>query len=319
LFQPPVFSLSNLSYDADGNILTMNQKGFKVNASSLIDQLSYTYQTNSNKLAKVTDAVSDAATKLGDFHDGANGGTDDYAYDGNGNLNLDNNKAIGSITYNFLNLPNVVTVTGKGTITYTYDAAGTKLKKTTVEGAKTTTTLYISGFVYQNDTLQFIGHEEGRARWAFHKYLNGSTAYGFEYDYFLKDHLGNTRMVLTQQKDTAQYMATMEAAYRNSHVQRGFLKYTAQKIKHDLGQHHPAVLEHFTVDAADRDYQLWQRNPLSIELRTQKVFAQKLDYIHWNPVKAGICKFPEEFNYSSALFYETGKDNWGFLTHYRDS
>ena len=134
-------------------------------------------------------------------------------------IKQDLNKAISSITYNYLNLPNIVTVTGKGTITYTYDATGTKLKKTTVEGAKTTTTLYISNFVYQNDTLQFIGHEEGRARWAFHKYLNGTTAYKFEYDYFLKDHLGNTRMVLTQQKDTAQYMATMEAAYRNTENQ----------------------------------------------------------------------------------------------------
>jgi RHS repeat-associated protein len=118
-----------------------------------------------------------------------------------------------------LNLPNIITVTGKGTIAYTYDAAGSKIKKTTVEGAKTTTTLYINNFVYQNDTLQFIGHEEGRARWAFHKYLNGTTAYKFEYDYFLKDHLGNTRMVLTQQKDTAQYMATMEAAYRTTENQ----------------------------------------------------------------------------------------------------
>ncbi len=73
--------------------------------------------------------------------------------------------------------------------------------------------------VYQNDTLQFIAHEEGRARWALHHYVTGTTGYGFEYDYFLKDHLGNTRMVLTQEKDTAKYMATMEAAYRATESQ----------------------------------------------------------------------------------------------------
>ena len=110
----------------------------------------------------------------------------------------------------------------------------------------------------------------------------------------------------------------LQAGRKRNDVQRDFLKYTAQHIRHDLIQHHPAVLKHFKVDAADREYQLWERNPLSIELRTDKVYRQKLDYIHWNPVKAGYCKLPEEYKYSSALFYETGIDNWGFLTHHRD-
>ena len=101
-------------------------------------------------------------------------------------------------------------------------------------------------------------------------------------------------------------------------VQRDFLKYTAQKIKADLRKYHPAVLEHFKVDAKDREYQFWERNPLSIELRTHAIFLQKLNYIHWNPVRAGLCTLPEEYKYSSARFYETGIDDWGFLTHYRD-
>ena len=69
----------------------------------------------------------------GNFKNGSNGTTDDYTYDANGNLNLDNNKAISSITYNHLNLPTAITVTGKGTIAYTYDAAGNKLTKKTIE------------------------------------------------------------------------------------------------------------------------------------------------------------------------------------------
>ncbi len=101
-------------------------------------------------------------------------------------------------------------------------------------------------------------------------------------------------------------------------VQRDFLKYTAQKIKHDLKKNHPAVLSRFLSDANDRYYQFWKRRALSIELRTDKVYQQKLDYIHWNPVRAGICKLPEEYKYSSALFYHNGIDNWGFLTHHRD-
>jgi len=201
----------------------MNQKGFTVGGSAIIDQLTYTYQTNSNKLSKVNDAMNDPNSKLGDFHYTGTKQSYDYSYDGNGNLVLDNNKAISAITYNYLNLPNQVTVTAKGSITYTYDAGGNKLLKTTVDNtttpSKTTTTLYLGGIVYQNDTLQFISHEEGRSRWALHKYVNGTSGYGFEYDYFLKDHLGNTRMVLTQEKDTAKYMATMEAAYRTTENQ----------------------------------------------------------------------------------------------------
>jgi len=101
-------------------------------------------------------------------------------------------------------------------------------------------------------------------------------------------------------------------------VQRDFLKYTAQRIKKDLERNHPAVLPHFKVKAKDREYQFWERNALSVELRSHPVFIQKLNYIHWNPVKAGLCILPEEYKYSSALFYETGIDNWGFLSHYRD-
>ena len=101
-------------------------------------------------------------------------------------------------------------------------------------------------------------------------------------------------------------------------VQRDFLKYTAQRIKKDLEKNHPAVLPHFKVDAKDREYQFWERNALSVELRKHPVFIQKLDYIHWNPVKAGLCKLPEDYKYSSALFYQTGEDTWGFLSHYRD-
>lgn len=78
------FTANNFSYDANGNILTMNQYGFKVNGSAIIDQLTYTYQTNSNKLSKVNDAANDPLSKLGDFHYSDTKGSYDYSYDGNG-------------------------------------------------------------------------------------------------------------------------------------------------------------------------------------------------------------------------------------------
>lgn len=110
----------------------------------------------------------------------------------------------------------------------------------------------------------------------------------------------------------------MQAGIRREATQRDFLKYTAQRIKFDLERNHPHILKHFLVDAKDRKYQFWERNALSIELRTTKIFQQKLNYIHLNPVKAGICEFPEQYKYSTAKFYETGIDDWGFITHNND-
>ena len=109
----------------------------------------------------------------------------------------------------------------------------------------------------------------------------------------------------------------MQPLIHPSNVRRDFLKYTAQKIKYDLRQNSPHTLYYFESTVNDREYQFWKRRALSIELRTGNVYQQKLDYIHRNPVKAGICKFPEEYKYSSALFYHTGIDNWGFLTHHK--
>src|SRR6478735_1723909 len=104
--------------------------------------------------------------------------------------------------------------------------------------------------------------------------------------------------------------------HKRENVQRDFLKFTAQKIKTDLIKNHPQVLSKFEVNAKDRRYQFWERNPLSVDLYTEAVFIQKLEYIHLNPVQAQLCSLPEEYWYSSARFYEIGIDDFGFLTHY---
>jgi RHS repeat-associated protein len=216
------------AYDENGNIKQMQQNGLKINASPLIDNLSYNYFANTNKLSSVADAVT-IDNKLSDFTDKNTAG-DDYGYDVNGNLLTDKNKRLngtggidipanaGAIQYNHLNLPWKIDVrddagNAKGSITYIYDAAGMKLEKRTIELAsatngntqKNTTTSYIGGFIYENNTLQFLGHEEGRVR-----PTTLSTA-GFAYDYMLKDHLGNVRVVLTDEKQTDTYpAATLE-------------------------------------------------------------------------------------------------------------
>ena len=201
------FSVSDLSFDGNGNILSMFQKGWKVGGSVLIDSLIYTYYSGSNKLKNVIDGRNDTDTKLGDFRssnaymtslsNNKTSGATDYSYDPNGNLVLDNNKDISYIHYNHLNLPDSIAVTGKGHIKYIYDAAGNKLKKITTEGSTITTTLYLFGN-FVNDTLQFLPQEEGRIRF-------NKTDAALHYDYFIKDHLGNVRMVLTEERKQDKY------------------------------------------------------------------------------------------------------------------
>lgn len=50
-------------------------------------------------------------------------------------------------------------------------------------------------------------------------------------------------------------------------------------------------------------YQFWQQDNHPIELYDHKICRQKLDYIHNNPVVAGIVLSPEEYLYSSAKNY----------------
>ncbi|THU39767.1 hypothetical protein FAM09_11980 [Niastella caeni] len=188
---------------------------------------------------------------LGDFTDN-NKNSNDYGYDANGNMIADLNKKMagptdvdvtgGAIRYNHLNLPWQIQIGGgnKGTITFIYDANGIKLQKITFDkGATvkynntdytsdiTTTINYVTGMVYESktysnsnlvalnytDKLQFIIQEEGRIRYI---EATGTAAARFEYDYFVKDHLGDVRMVLSEQKEQFGYMATMENGAGNA-------------------------------------------------------------------------------------------------------
>jgi RHS repeat-associated protein len=213
------FTVDNLTYDANGNIGSMKQMGQVAGAPTPLDNLHYNYTLYSNKLLNVWDGSNSATTTLGDFKEPnanntsnqANPTTDaDYSYDLNGNMKTDNNKAITAITYNHLNLPEQISIPGKGTISYLYDAAGSKLRKTvtdnTVDPAKITVTDYIGGFVYERDVLQFVSHEEGRIRTVF----KTEEPQAWYYDYFEKDHQGNTRIVMTEQTDFSMYLASME-------------------------------------------------------------------------------------------------------------
>jgi putative transposase len=67
--------------------------------------------------------------------------------------------------------------------------------------------------------------------------------------------------------------------------QRNFLKFTARSILKFMKMNDDKLLEQLNVKAADRNYQVWERNALSIDLFTEEIFLQKLNYIHNNSVQ----------------------------------
>jgi putative transposase len=57
----------------------------------------------------------------------------------------------------------------------------------------------------------------------------------------------------------------------------------------------------------NEQYQFWQQGSHPIELWSNEVIDQKLDYLHDNPVTAGWVDEPEHYLYSSARDYAGGK------------
>lgn len=174
------------SYDKNGNLKILIRNTVDGSSNKKIDDLTYDYFGSSNRLSKVTDAMSSTEG----FNDDNKSGND-YDYDNNGNMTQDLNKGIGAngITYNHLNLPTLIDFGSNNKIAYFYDATGMKLRKEVTENSNTISTDYAGKFNYKEvggtTTLEFIHHAEG--------YINNNSG-SFNYVYQYKDHLDNIRL-----------------------------------------------------------------------------------------------------------------------------
>jgi len=101
-----------------------------------------------------------------------------------------------------------------------------------------------------------------------------------------------------------------------SSVQAAFLKFTGFQFKNSLLETDPVSLALYEAKKNDRSHHFWKRESLSVELFNEEVLIQKMNYIHNNPVKAGLCENAEDYYYSSAKFYSGGEDVFKILTHY---
>ncbi|WP_211289983.1 DUF6443 domain-containing protein [Hymenobacter chitinivorans] len=218
------FGLRYVSYDENGNILTLQRRGLVAAATRTtpkqygpIDALAYSYK--GNQLTTVDDGVTanrsatGGPSLAGDFQDqpatAVKTSSDEYIYDANGNLTADRNKGITAIGYNHLNLPSRIAF-GNDSIVFRYSATGQKVAKLVYQASKPVQqTDYAGSFQYEQDSLRFFPHAEGRVLQFVQRDGNGQAHTRYSREFSLKDHLGNLR-VAYRTGEPATFRATME-------------------------------------------------------------------------------------------------------------
>lgn len=219
------YRLSFVSYDDNGNVRTLRRRGLLADATRTtpkqfgpVDHLSYTYE--GNRLRTVTDLVTTnelprpagyhgaPASLAGDFQEQGVRQNQEYFYDADGSLTQDDNKGISNITYNHLHLPTRIRFgSGADSLVFRYTATGQKVAKLVYQtGRPMQRTDYLGAYQYEQDTLRFFPHPEGRLLRSV-GYTDGRVHYQREFT--IKDHLGNLRLAYRAGKRTTA-IATME-------------------------------------------------------------------------------------------------------------
>ena len=169
----------------NGGTFTTGQ-GYTAGTFGMIDNLTYSIN-DKNQLTTIAEAsLLNKGFKKVNQQFGVTNVPTNYTYDTNGNMISDQSKGIVSIEYNYLNLPQkILFVQNNCDITFVYDASGTKLRKIVNQYGTKTNYDYVGGVEYKNNSLERISNTEGAVT------KNASGVY--EYEYVLRDHLGNTR------------------------------------------------------------------------------------------------------------------------------
>jgi REP element-mobilizing transposase RayT len=102
-----------------------------------------------------------------------------------------------------------------------------------------------------------------------------------------------------------------------SDVTRDFKRFTSRKISKEAeAQNEAEVLSVFRKARNENraqdvsTYQVWQEGSYPEAIFTEKFARQKMDYIHMNPVKAGLVSTADQWPYSSARAYLCGEQTY---------
>lgn len=187
------YNVTGITYDANGNIQTLNRNKNTKNGSNLMDALSYTYKTDRpNQLLRVDDAVT-SNTNTDDIKDQEG---DNYVYNEIGQLVANTEEGI-SYLYNASGLVTEIKKNGEPLIKLFYNDRNHRIKKESYNtaGVLQNSTFYIrdaSGTalaIFQNNTITEHTIYGTDRLGVFYRQGNSSV-------YQLTDHLGNVRAVV---------------------------------------------------------------------------------------------------------------------------
>ena len=96
-----------------------------------------------------------------------------------------------------------------------------------------------------------------------------------------------------------------------SDILRDFKKYTSKQIIETIKvipeSRREWMLAIFSKaglhNSNNKNYQFWQQDNHPVSIETMKFLIQKINYIHENPVRAGLVFSAEEYPFSSAVAY----------------
>lgn len=94
-----------------------------------------------------------------------------------------------------------------------------------------------------------------------------------------------------------------------SHTSRKIIEWITDNNKESRRKWLEMVFKyHGKYNSNNQVYQVWKQHSKPMQCVTPQFTLQKLNYIHNNPVKAGLVDNPEDYRYSSARSYVGRKD-----------
>ncbi|MFV1883202.1 MAG: RHS repeat-associated core domain-containing protein [Balneola sp.] len=226
----------SVNYDKHGNIQTLSRHHF----STQLDNLTYNYQTGTNKLTSVTDAIA-TTPESWDAEDAT------YQYDLDGSMIASTKSGGGAfdhISYGTSKLPVTISVDDDTELIYRYNSEGWRTHAKVVDKS-TGNVIHEEFYIMDGATTLGVADANGNI-----KYWNlfGQDLFGrmelspqVKKKYYVKDHLGSTRQVIDDSDTMVEtYDYYPFGAVLRSNLSNGETKetFTGKELDEESGLHY---------------------------------------------------------------------------------